>query len=62
VWERFTNARSKNIHISGPVVQSEALAVARSLDDQFKASTGRLDSFKKRYNIVGNRKMGMKVQ
>jgi hypothetical protein len=45
----------KNIHISGPVVQSEALAVARSLaNDQFKASTGRLDSFKKRHNIVWN--------
>jgi hypothetical protein len=30
VWEWFTNARSKNVHISGPVVQSESLAVARS--------------------------------
>jgi hypothetical protein len=55
VWEWFTNARSKNIHISGPMVQSEALAVARSLgNDQFKASTGWLDSFKKRHNIVWN--------
>jgi hypothetical protein len=51
VWERFTNARSKSIHISGPMVQSEALAVAKSLgNDQFKA----LVSFKKRYNIVWN--------
>jgi hypothetical protein len=25
VWEWFTNARSKNIHISGPMVQSEVL-------------------------------------
>jgi hypothetical protein len=31
VREWFTNARSNNIHISGPMVQSEALAVARSL-------------------------------
>jgi hypothetical protein len=55
VWEWFTNARSKNIHISGPMVQSEALAVARSLgNDQFKASTGWLDSFKTRHNIVWN--------
>jgi hypothetical protein len=55
VWEWFTNARSKNIHISGSMVQSEALAVAKSLgNDQFKASTGWLDSFKKRYNIVWN--------
>jgi hypothetical protein len=37
VWERFTNLNSKNIHISGPVVQSEALAVAKSVrNDQFK--------------------------
>jgi hypothetical protein len=50
-----TNARSKNIHISGTMVQSEALAVARSLrNDQFKATTGWLDSFKKRHNIVWN--------
>jgi hypothetical protein len=53
VWEWFTNARSKNNHISGPMVQSEALAVAKSLgNDQFKASTGWLDSFKKRHIIV----------
>jgi predicted DNA-binding protein YlxM (UPF0122 family) len=55
VWEWFMNARSKNIHISGPMVQREALAVAKSLgNDQFKASTGWLDSFKKRHNIVWN--------
>jgi hypothetical protein len=53
VWEWFTNVRSKNIHISGPMIQSEALAVAKSLgNDKFKVSTGWLDSFKKRNNIV----------
>jgi hypothetical protein len=31
VWEWFTNARSKNIHISDPMVQSQALAVVKSL-------------------------------
>jgi hypothetical protein len=31
MWEWFTNARSKNIHISGPVVQSEALTAGKSL-------------------------------
>jgi hypothetical protein len=37
------------------MVQSEAFAVAKSLgNDQFKASTGWLDSFKKRHNIVRN--------
>jgi hypothetical protein len=55
VWEWFTNARSKNIHISGPMVQNEALAVPKSLgNDQFKASTGWLDHVKKRHNIVWN--------
>jgi hypothetical protein len=55
VWEWFTNARSKNIYLSGLMVQSQALTAARSLgNDQFKASTGWLDSFKKRHNIVWN--------
>jgi hypothetical protein len=37
------------------MVHSEALAVAKSLGNgQFKASTGWLDSFKKRHNIVWN--------
>jgi hypothetical protein len=53
VWEWFTSARSKNIHISSPMAQSEALAVAKSLgNDQFKVSTGWLDSFKKRHNTA----------
>jgi hypothetical protein len=55
VWEWFTNARSKNIHISGPMVQSEALAVAKSLVNyQFRVYTGWLDSFKERHSIVWN--------
>jgi hypothetical protein len=54
VWEWFTNARSKTF-TSGPVVQSEALAVSRSLwNDQFKVSTGWLNSFKKRHSTVWN--------
>jgi hypothetical protein len=56
--EWFTNARSKTFTF-GPVVKSEALAVAKSLpNDQFKASTRWLDSFKKRHNIVWNRVRG----
>jgi hypothetical protein len=59
MWEWFMNARSRNIHMSGPIVRSEALAVATSLgNDQFKASTGWLDSFKKRHNIEWNRVCG----
>jgi hypothetical protein len=49
------NARSKNTHISSPMVLSEALAVAKSLaNDQFRVSTEWFDSFKKRHNIVWN--------
>jgi hypothetical protein len=52
------NPRLK-IHISGPMVQSEALAEAKSLgNDQFKASTGQLDRFKKKNKIVWNRVCG----
>jgi hypothetical protein len=41
--------------ISGSKVQSEVLAIARSLgNDLFKASTGWFDSFKKRHNIAWN--------
>jgi hypothetical protein len=55
VWVGPERKIKKNIHISGPMVQSEALAVAKSLgNDQFKASTGWLDSFKKGHNIVWN--------
>jgi hypothetical protein len=53
--------RIKNIHISGPMVLSEVLAVAKSLgNDQFEAYAGWLDSFK-RHNIAGNLKMCLKV-
>jgi hypothetical protein len=35
------------------MVQSEALALAKSLwNGQFKASTGLLDTFKRKHNIV----------
>jgi hypothetical protein len=41
------------------MVQSEARAVAKSLGNgQFKTSTGWLDNFKKRHNIVWNRVCG----
>jgi hypothetical protein len=53
VWEWFTNARSKNVHISSPMVLNEALAVAKSLGNyQFRVTTGWLDSFKMKLNIV----------
>jgi hypothetical protein len=52
--KHFSNLNfNKPIHIYSPMVQSEALTVAKSLGNgRFKASTGWLDSFKKRHNIV----------
>jgi hypothetical protein len=64
VWEWFMNARSKNILISGPIVQIEALTVANSLwNDHLKASTGWLDrgTILCGTESVGNLKMWMKV-
>jgi predicted DNA-binding protein YlxM (UPF0122 family) len=53
VCEWVTNAGSKSIHISGPMVQSEALTVANSLgNNQYKVSTGWLNNFKrKQYSV-----------
>jgi hypothetical protein len=49
----------KNNTHSDSMVQSEDLALAISLgNDQFKASTGWVESFKKRHNIVWNRVYG----
>jgi hypothetical protein len=53
------NARSKNIHISSPMVQSEALAIDKSPgNDQFKAFIGWLDSFRKRAILCGTESAG----
>jgi hypothetical protein len=53
VWEWFMNARSKNIRMSSPMVQSEALALAKSLGNgQFKAFAKWLNSLKNSHNIV----------
>ena len=48
----FNQARAKNIPISGPILQSKALQFAEELDvEDFRASNGWLDAWKKRYNI-----------
>ena len=52
--EWFRKARSKNIPISGPILQEKALQIAKALDvapSEFKASNGWLDRFKNRNGI-----------
>ena len=52
VFKWFQQARSKNIPISGPIIQEKALQFARELGyNDFKASSGWLDSWKSRFNI-----------
>ena len=59
VWEWFIAARAKNVPVSGPFLQAEALAVAKKLNiTTFKASTGWLDSFKARHKISFNNVCG----
>lgn len=53
VLEWFNRVRNKNVPISGPIIQTNALEVARKIEcDNFKASNGWLKSFKVRHNIV----------
>ena len=53
--EWFRKARSKNIPVSGPILQQKACAVAAQMGmgQEFKASNGWLEKFKIRYNIKG---------
>ena len=51
-WQWFSRMRTLAISISGPMIQAQALHYAKELGkDQFKASNGWLDSFKKRNSI-----------
>ena len=55
VWEWFVNIRSKNVPLSGPLIQAEAMNIAERLNiTTFKASTGWLNSFRQRHAIVWN--------
>ncbi|KAK9731729.1 Tc5 transposase DNA-binding domain [Popillia japonica] len=59
VWGWFVSAQSKNLPISGTMLQSQALNVPKKLvNATFKASSGWLDSFKSRHNIVWNQVCG----
>lgn len=52
-WQWFSRMRTLSISISGPMIQAQALHYAKELGkDQFKASNGWLDSFKKRNSIT----------
>lgn len=54
VYDWFVAQRSKNIAISGPVLQEYARKVAEELNSSsnaFRASNGWLEKFKARYNI-----------
>ena len=54
MWEWFQKARSQNIPISGSMMQERALLYAKNLgisEEDFKASTGWLKSFRQRHNI-----------
>lgn len=52
--EWFRMARSRNIPVSGPMLQTKAVAVAEQMQlENFKASNGWLKKFKTRYKIKG---------
>ena len=53
VYKWYCLARQRNIPISGPLLQEEALQIAKTIDPEtkFKASNGWLESFKKRHNL-----------
>lgn len=51
--EWLSNCRSKNIPISGPILQESALQIAEKLGiEDFKASNGWLEKFRTRHSIV----------
>jgi hypothetical protein len=55
VFEWFVSARAKAVPVSGTLIQAEALVTEKKLGkDDFKASDGWLESFKRRHNIVFN--------
>jgi predicted DNA-binding protein YlxM (UPF0122 family) len=55
VYEWFVTQRSKNIPISGPLIQEKARQIRQQLDpenaDDFKASNGWLEKFRTRHGI-----------
>ncbi|KAI6648161.1 Tigger transposable element-derived protein 6 [Oopsacas minuta] len=52
IWQWFVTARSKNIPISGPILQAKGIDFAEQLGIPFKASNGWLEKFRSRYNMA----------
>ena len=53
VWRWFERARAKNIPLSGPIVQEVARGFAKNIGkEDFQASNGWLECFRKRHQIV----------
>lgn len=59
VYEFFSNCSGRHINITGPMIQEKALQIAQELGvENFKASNGWLESFKKRHNIHATKMSG----
>ena len=59
LWEWFLHACSKNMPISGPILQRQSLELAKKFDKpDFKASNEWLESFRKWHKIVWNQVCG----
>ncbi|UYV72091.1 hypothetical protein LAZ67_9001786 [Cordylochernes scorpioides] len=53
VWKFFTDMKSRNIYVSGPMLQEQALKFVTGLKfPKFSASNGWLESFRSRYGII----------
>ena len=52
IWQWFVTATSKNIPISGPILQAKGIDFSKQLGIPFKASNGWLEKFSSRYNIT----------
>lgn len=55
VWDWYTAQKASGIHVTGSMMQQEALCIARALGiNNFAASNGWLDSFRRLHNIVSS--------
>ncbi|XP_054630194.1 tigger transposable element-derived protein 4-like isoform X2 [Dunckerocampus dactyliophorus] len=53
LYEWFKDSRARQLPVSGPLLQEKAKEIATQLQlDEFKASNGWLDAFRRRHNII----------